>query len=459
VGTIRLPAIGISAMTIVLAYLMAREIVGRWGLVLVVVMATCPTFIFMSKVDLGPIAVAMFLTMTVLLAFFRYLHGGGIRWLAAFLAACLLGIFDKQNFSWLLIGVAVAAAIVYHRPLWRTIRRRLVATLVTFGALIAVAVPLVWSIVLPNLSAGGSSSLQDPLTHLASTSALFARTIGYSEMVNFFTGRVAGQPGWMDWMTIAAVVALMLLGIRRLVGPLPEAAAVPAQAACFFAILFAVMFVEVAATKQAMWAWHVIELLPYPVLVGLCSTLAVVRSGITLKKSIVAVATIGLLGTLVVQGVATAQFVSVMRNPSQVRAVFSTDVYRDAAFLNANSAGVNEIVTSGWGPGTPIFALACPDERLKYFDDLWPHVLVGVTAKSAPGVVQELFGNERILLVSVSDPARVGIPTSLTANVALLEQGYAEAFPGRHAQRVLSTDAYNITYFGPGTFHPAHRSC
>jgi hypothetical protein len=170
------------------------------------------------------------------------------------------------------------------------------------------------------------------------------------------------------------------------------------------------------------------------------------------------VAAVGLLGILAAQGVSTGQFVALMQNPARFKPTFSTDVYRDVAFLNANASAVNVITTGGWGPGTPIFSLACPADRPKYNDALWIY-LHPLTAGNAAGMVRTAFGNQRVLMVSVNDPSRAGIGPSLRDNQALIEQGYAQAYPGRHAQRVLTSQAYDITYYGPGTFDPRRGGC
>jgi hypothetical protein len=170
------------------------------------------------------------------------------------------------------------------------------------------------------------------------------------------------------------------------------------------------------------------------------------------------VAEVGLLGTLAVQGVSTGQFVSLMQNPARFKPTFSTDVYRDVAFLNSNASAVNVITTGGWGPGTPIFSLACPADRSKYTDTLWIP-LHTITPENAATLVHSAFGNQRVLMVSVNDPSRAGIGPSLRDNQALIEQGYAQAYPGRHAQRVLTSQAYDITYYGPGTFEPRQGGC
>ena len=453
--TIRLPVIALSAMTLVVAYLMGREFLGRWSAVFVLVMATCPTFIFMTKVDWGPTVLAMFLTTTILLAFFRYLRSGGIGWLWVIFASALLGIFDKQNFLWFVVGFTAAAAVVYRRTLWDAARQRLRATLIVFGVFVATLLLLGLTIVLPNLSSNGSSSLQDPVTHLAFAWGLYQRTMGYSEVIGFLTGRTVVQPVWMDLLWVCALALLLLLAIRRLHGPLPQPALVPARAAIFFLIVAAVMFVEVAATKQATGPQHVIELMPYPVLVLLCSLVGILRAGTTMRVPASVLAGVAVLVALGAQGFSAAQYVSLMQNPSRLRPVLSLAVYSDASFLNANASQVNSIVAGGWGPDMPLFSLACAADRSEYRDDLWPS-LVGLTPTSPPSTVRSNSGDKPLFLVSVSDPSRSGLPSNLRSNPTLIAKDYSEAFPGRHPQVVLTTSAYNITYLGPGGFRQRH---
>ena len=154
-----------------------------------------------------------------------------------------------------------------------------------------------------------------------------------------------------------------------------------------------------------------------------------------------------------------------MQNPSRFSTLFSTAVYRDAAFLNANDGGVDEVITAGWGPGTPLFSLACPKDRPKYRDDLWNggppagNGLVKTTLANARNVVRTTFGNRPTFLVSVNDAQASGLPASLYANTNLLKAAYASVFPGRHPTEVLATSAYDITYFGPGSFHAGNADC
>jgi len=472
VSTVRIPAIVISAATLVVTYFMGRQVMGRWSALLVLLMGTCPTFIFMSKVDWGPIVVAMFLTVLLLLAFLRYLQTGGIGWLWVLAATVLVGVFDKQNFLWLVVAVGVGALIVYRRRIWQLARARTRATLLVVGAF-AYCFLFELAFVLPNLSSGngstlssgGGSSLQEPFSHLAFVWGLYERTVGYSEVLGFFTGHAVSQPLWIDFQWVFSLAALAVLALRRRQGPLPEPAVVPARAAVFFVVVFAVMLIEIAATKQATGPHHVIELLPYPTLVLLCSTVAVVRSAPAFRSASFAIVGVGLSVVLVAQAVSTAQYLSLMQQPSRLSVLFSTAVYRDAAFLNANVGGVDQVVSAGWGPGTPLFSLACPRDRPKYRDDLWSggppdgNGLVQTTFANARTEIETDFGDRPTFLVSVNDVKGSGLPTKLYANMKLLKAAYAVVYPGRHPTQVLTTSAYDITYFGPGSFHAGSGDC
>lgn len=458
VATVRIPVIVLSAATLVVTYLMGRQLIGPWSAVLVVVVGTCPAFIFMSKVDWGPVAVAMFLAAVFLLSFFLYESTGRVRWLSAVLGSILLGVFDKQNFVWLVVAVSAGAAVVYRKRLWRHARERPWATVAAW-ALFGYCFLFELALVLPNLSASsGSSSLQDPFTHLVPAWRLFEGTVGYSEVITIFTGRPVSQPLWMEIQVTFSLLALGVLALRRQRGPLASGCRVPARAAVFFSIVFVVMLFEVAATRLAIGPHHVIELVPYPTLVLVCSVVAVVRSGPSFRATSMVIAVVGLGVILAAQAVSTSQFISLMRNPDRFSTGFSTMVYRDASFLDANVGGVDEVVSAGWGPGTPLFSLACPRDRPKYRDDLWTS-LAQLNAATAPSEVKRTFGDRRILLVSVHGVQNLGLPHDLYANETLLASAYATAFPGRHPVRVLTTSAYDITYLGPGLFRPGERDC
>jgi len=459
--SIRLPVVVLSALSLVVAYFLARRIAGRWAAaVLVVLMASCPSFAFMSKVDWGPVVLAMLLKLAAFLAFFLLLETLHVRWLWVLLGCLLLGVYNKQDFAWVVFALVVAAGTFYWQPLWDIFRRRTRAITVTVGVF-AFSAALALPLVLRNLSLGSGrpGALQNPVTHLSSTWRIYENSIGYSEVVSFVTGHTVNQPAWTDWLWVPTLACLGILGLLRLQGPLPSKAKGPARAALFFLVVGLVMFVEIAATTHAVGPYHLIELWPFQDLVLLCSVTAALVSGSRAWAPITTIAlSIALVGTLAAQGVATKYFVSLMQNVNGVRPVFSTDVYRDTSFLNSNAQTVDQIVSAGWGPGTPLFSLSCPKDRHKYRDDQYRH-LASLTRQNAPRVLRLLWGNQKVFLVSVSHPTRAGLPSYLRSNLTLIENAYRDVFPGRQPKLVLATGAYNITYLGPGTFVPAHDHC
>ena len=227
--SIRLPAIVLSAITIVLAYWALRSVVGRWpSAVLAVIMGTAPTFAFMSKVDWGPIVLAMLLKVAALGAFFRLLETGRVRWLVVMLALIFLGIFNKQDFLWITVGILAGALVAYAPRCWAILRSQSGAVSSVLGVFVAACVAYGWTVIRPNLRTGGSSQLQNPLSHLGSTWHLYQLTTTYSAVVGFFSGRMPAQPGWLEVVWPLTAACLLLLVLRRFRGPLPDAAVGPA---------------------------------------------------------------------------------------------------------------------------------------------------------------------------------------------------------------------------------------
>ena len=73
--------------------------------------------------------------------------------------------------------------------------------------------------------------------------------------------------------------------------------------------------------------------------------------------------------------------------------------------------------------------------------------------------MRKLFGDRRILLVSVDNPDDSDLPTDLRSDTGLLVTAYVSAFPDRHPQRILTTRAYDVTYFGPQPFQGGRSDC
>ncbi|HSE39445.1 MAG TPA: glycosyltransferase family 39 protein [Acidobacteriota bacterium] len=118
-ATVRLPPIFLGLLTFFLTYLVVRNTLGsKIGVASIILFATDPSFIFMNKLDLGPIAFMMLFKMLSLLLLFRWLKEGS-AWML-FLACLImgLGIFDKVVFLWYVAAVAISLLLVF----WPTVK-------------------------------------------------------------------------------------------------------------------------------------------------------------------------------------------------------------------------------------------------------------------------------------------------------------------------------------------------
>jgi hypothetical protein len=473
VATIRGPVIALSALTLALSYVLARQFLGKWASVLLVaLMATFPSFIFMTKVDWGPVVLAMLLKIACLVVFFRLLATGRIRYLWALGLLDLLGIYNKQDFTWFTAGLVVGSVLVYGARLWDIARRHRTHVIVALTTLAAAEVGLAYLVVVPTLSSGGQSSFQNPFPHLLYTWNNYLGVLGSQDLLTFWTGQASPQPSWIALTPMFVAGSLLFLGATRLrAGPFSPRAAVSVRAAIFFLIVFAVMLFEIAATTQATGLHHVIELWPFQHLVLLPSATAVVQAihstrnlrsdevknprDVThhmevpwLGTASLSLAGLALVTSIAGQAVSTANLLSAIQQPSVFRPVFRTDLYSVAGFVNANYSRVDEVIAANWGVGTPLFALSCPSWRDKVRDDLWPS-LVGLTPQAASTIMRSQFGNERVLVISLNSQSQGDLPPSIRDTPATLIQSYALLYPNRHPSDVFTTSTYNVTYFGP----------
>jgi hypothetical protein len=470
VATIRGTAIALSAITLLLGYALGRQFLGKWGAVLLVLlMATSSSFIFMSKVDWGPIVLPMLLKVAVLIAFFRLLHTGSLRYLWAIGILSLLGMFNKQDFSWVIVAVTVGGVIVYGRRLWEILWARRVHTAGALIVLLAAGAALADKVILPNLGTSGDSSFQNPFPHLLSSWTLYQGILGDADLLGFFANHDQ-QPAWMAWSSILVAGALLfLLVMRWRGGALPAQAAIPARAAAFFFVVFMVMLFEIAATKLATGPHHVIELWPFQDAMLLASASAVLqtiewrrtphtpqsrRAGVPPVQlswfaalSLVC-AGLALCATTATQAVSTVELYSLMRQPDAIRPVVGADMFQIAGFIDANAPQVDEVVTANWGMGLQLFSLACPNWRGKVHDGLWWSV-AGATPQTQSSILRTEMGDQRVLVIDINQQSQYDLLPRFRIDATTFQRAYAAMYPQRRPVTVLATRAYNVTYYGP----------
>ena len=127
--TVRLPAILIGGISLLATYLallrLANRRVALWVGSLI---ATDPSFIFHTRIDFGPTVLMMFLKMTSLLALIKFCQTRQSSFLALGSFLIGLGVFDKANFLWYVVGLLFASLVVWRKRLleYMTVRNLLI---------------------------------------------------------------------------------------------------------------------------------------------------------------------------------------------------------------------------------------------------------------------------------------------------------------------------------------------
>lgn len=125
VTTVRLPAVFLGLTALFFTYKLCKSMFGeKPALLLLVLLAVDPSFIFATRNDWGPIAVMMVCKMASLYFLWRWIEENRAYQIG--LCGLLMGVgfFDKINFLWYIGAIIPSALICFHRQLWPRISLR-----------------------------------------------------------------------------------------------------------------------------------------------------------------------------------------------------------------------------------------------------------------------------------------------------------------------------------------------
>jgi 4-amino-4-deoxy-L-arabinose transferase-like glycosyltransferase len=113
VKTLRLTVILVGLLGLIFFVLLAKDIFDkRTALVSISLLSTDPSLILYCRQDWGPVAIAFALRMISLFCFFGWIRGGKAFDLICGFACIGLGVYDKVNFLWFVVGTAATASLV-----------------------------------------------------------------------------------------------------------------------------------------------------------------------------------------------------------------------------------------------------------------------------------------------------------------------------------------------------------
>ena len=389
-ATIRWPIIVLSLVTLGLIYGVARSSFGRLtSALLVLVVAVDPTFIYTTKLDVGPTALMMLLKLAALFFALRTVTTGSPRHLWGMSAACALGMFDKLNFIWFIIALGVACGLLFRRELAAAWRRDPPAFLVPLIGLAVFTVAACLLLVIPQFFASQAElhqlSLLDRIHYVL---GLYAQTMDGRWMYFRVTKRELTAHGVTNYLVAGALLGLCAAGVVAAwraggVTRLPLRSRI---VGCHL-LIFLVIGLQVWLTKKAWGAHHVMMLYPFQYFIafGAVASLA------------------GLRGTVVAAALfvasslnADASYARAFHPTAEFEPQWSPVVYQLVDYLNHRP--VDRIISVDWGIHNQVFALGTPRTRAAA-RDRWPKFRTLGSRQTQEGLYHEDFENRTVLAI------------------------------------------------------------
>ena len=191
VVAVRLPVILLGLISLGFTYVLVRPTLGPCiAFLTVVLLASDPTFIFMQKIDWGPIALMMVLKVSSLYFIFRWRDQGNTLWLGV---ACFLmgiGVFDKVIFVWYVAALAVAFPLCF----WSSFKEKL--TVKSCGLALICFLAGSFPFIVFTIKTHGSSLANPNLFHLSHFQDFMLRwnvfigTLNGTAVYNFFNNEL-----------------------------------------------------------------------------------------------------------------------------------------------------------------------------------------------------------------------------------------------------------------------------
>jgi hypothetical protein len=411
--SIRLPAILISCGTLALGYSLVRRILTPgWAVAFTGACAIHPGFVLLTRVDLGPIALMLFLKALCLVLLFKWLEGPQrICW--SVFGVCLLGFFDKFNFIWFIVALAVSTSAVYGAEIFGKLRTVPVKVLMaTASSLVAVGLLVLW-IVYPLLQRPHALASSGRLSQM--WSLYESMCTGGATAYLWFKSSPA-IPSWMGWGVLSLTAMLLLLtlvsyGLRARADKNVDTRTLRFCLWCL--LMFGIIFVEIVLTPQAGGPHHLIMLFPFDLLAGFSAAFLFANTFPGMRRSVVFLEGCVLLIWVASNLRSFEMHFSKFRDMSSFRGRWSPHVELLAAYLNEKAKNVDSIYTIDWGIGFELRAL-CRRKIGRKVKDSWPTLLGWSPDRpDGPAEIARVFPPEKTALYVGFVPEESVFPEAL----------------------------------------------
>jgi hypothetical protein len=398
--TVRFPAIALSILALWITYYVARFSFDHFtSAILVFVAATDPAFVYQTKLDFGPIVLMNLLKMAALLSFFRMVKNMSVPSLWTLVIACLLGVFDKLNFIWFVLGLCLAAAGMFPAALRAMARKHglrfwLPVSVLGIGLTSVSAV-----LIIPQWMRSQAEAVTIT-SRIRFLLELYTKTMNGNELYTWLTGSDLATPSPVNWMLTAAIPVLLIVSwVKLRSGHLSFADRVLGT----YLILFAAIALQILFTQKANGPHHIVMLYPlqhiliFASVLILCSWLWPI--GQTDKSRAVSrhwrqIVVAGTALVLVVPNILIgSSYQQAFLHPEHLKPRWSPLIYDVASYVEA--ADVDTIVFPDWGIHRQVFSLSNRATRAKC-RDLWGE-FKRADAGELLKIYQRDFAHKRVL--------------------------------------------------------------
>jgi dolichyl-phosphate-mannose-protein mannosyltransferase len=436
-ATIRFPVIVISLGSILLAYLISRFTFTEFESAMVVlIMAVDPVFIFMTKLDYGPIVLMMALKLLAVLFFLKLVTTLSIRYLFFLIGTCAFGLYDKLNFIWFMTAFGFAAVVLFGREfheLYKTHRLGLSLLISSFLALILyVGVVMIFPQVIRTQQSDVSV-----LERLSYISSLYAHTMNGTEFYSWVTDSQLPLGTMTNYLTAISLLMITIAGVFLFLCrtiELNKFQFADRVIGCYV-ILFVLIFVQIVLTHKAGGPHHIMMLYPFHhfLAIGVAVILSRAMNGdFQVNRSAIATAIskfiieprrewwsvqgrkLGFWFAIVVIVLLVGSEIRVGMNYAEAFAKgtlnprWSPAIYEVADYVNRRE--VDAIVFIDWGIHNQVFALSGDNTRMKCFD-LWPDFKGLDDPTFGTSIYDRFFRGKRVLAL-LHDPEAEVMPHS-----------------------------------------------
>jgi hypothetical protein len=391
-ASIRWPVIGVALLTLGATYAVARRSLGRVAsAALTLVIALDPPFMYMTVLDYGPVALMLLLKMTALGFALRAVTGGGSsRDLWAVSAACALGTFDKLNFVWFVLALAIAGAVLFRGELARLYRRDPRGFILPLAALALVMAVAAAVLIVPQLlrsqSAAGDVTLADRIPYVL---RLYDRTMNGREFFRFVTGSELEAPSLVNAVSLCGLIAALVGGgvaawraggISRL--PMRH------RVAGLHLLVFLLIGLQIWITKKAWGPHHLMMLYPLQYLIVFHVAAALARGpGLALVSALLIASNLSV----------SRAYATAFRPGAEFEPQWSPMINDLVRYLEQRAP--DRILSVDWGIHNQVYALGTPHTRV-VARDRWPQFrTLGDSAQQARLSQEDVLGGRTLAVL------------------------------------------------------------